>query len=211
MRPIIDPAIERYAERHSAAESEIFRDLVIETYRETTAPQMQVGRLEGALLRLLVRLARARRVLEIGTFTGYSALAMAEGLPRGGKLVTCDIDPIATGVARRYWDRSPHGRKIELRLGPALETLERLRGPFDLAFIDADKANYVRYWNAIVPKIRRGGLIAVDNVLWSGEVLRPKDANARAIAALNRRAASDRRVETVLVTVRDGLLLAWKR
>ncbi|MBI3548002.1 MAG: class I SAM-dependent methyltransferase [Elusimicrobia bacterium] len=211
MKTFIDPAVDAYAAAHCAKESPLLKALVRQTRLTTAAPQMQVGRLEGAFLRLLVRMTRARRVLEIGTFTGYSALAMAEGLPSGGRLVTCDVDPVATALARKYWSKSAHGRKIELRLGPALDTLKRLPGPFDLAFIDAEKTNYLRYWEAVVPRMRRGGLIAVDNVLWSGSVLAPKEPSARTIAALNRRAASDRRVETALLTVRDGVLLAWKR
>jgi caffeoyl-CoA O-methyltransferase len=211
MRPLIAPAIERYARSRTAPESPLFKALVRETRARTSLPQMQVGQLEGAFLRLMVRLSRARRVLEIGTFTGYSALAMAEGLPPGGRLVTCDVDPEATAIARRFWAKSPHGRKIELRLGPALETIRTLRGPFDLVFIDADKTNYPRYWEACVPKVRRGGLLLADNVLWSGRVLNPKDASDRALAAFSRRALRDRRVEPVLLTIRDGILAAVKR
>ena len=136
---------------------------------------------------------------------------MAEALPSGGRLITCDVDPVATEVARRHWAKSPHGRKIELRLGPALKTIAGLKGPFDMAFIDADKQNYVNYWNAVLPKMRKGGLIAVDNVLWSGRVLKPSDESDRAIVAFNRRAVKDKRVETALVTLRDGVLLAWKK
>ncbi len=172
---------------------------------------MQVGHLEGSFLYLLAKLARAKRILEIGTFTGYSALAMAEALPPGGRLITCDIDSVATGIARRFWKKSPHGKKIELRLGPALATLPRIKGPFDLVFIDADKENYQRYWNLCVPKVRRGGLLVADNVLWSGRVLRPTDRITRAIAAFSRFVDSDRRVESVMLPVRDGITLALKK
>ena len=208
---IVNPALEAYAVRHSSSESPFFRELVRITQAKTACPQMQVGHLEGSFLRLLVRIARAKRVLEIGTFTGYSALAMAEGLPAGGHLITCDRDPTATQIARDHWKRSPHGKKIELKLGPALETVRRLRGPFDVVFIDADKENYLRYWNLCVPRVRRGGLLLADNVLWRGRVLRPQDTTTRAIAAFNRFVAADRRVEAVMVPLRDGVTLAYKK
>jgi len=211
MLSLLPEAVDRYAAEHSEPESALLKSLVRETFAKTVMPQMQVGRLEGAFLRLLVRLTRARRVLEIGTFTGYSALAMAEGLPPGGRLITCDVDPEATAIARRHWARSPHGRKIDLRLGPALETLETLKGPFDMVFIDADKTNYLRYYEAVLPKVRRGGLIVADNVLWSGRVLAPKDESDRALAAYGSRVARDRRVEAVMLTVRDGMMLAYKK
>lgn len=211
MTPLVSEKIESFAVSHTAPESKLFRELVRETYARTKIPHMQVGRVEGAFLRLLVRLMGARHVVEIGTFTGYSALAMAEGLPEDGRLTTCDVDPEATKIALAHWTKSPHGHKIELRLGPALETLKGLSGPFDMAFIDADKENYVNYWDAVVPKVRAGGLIVADNVLWSGRVLAPKEKSDHAIVAFDRRAATDPRVETVLLTVRDGILLAYKR
>lgn len=211
MKPIVLPAIERYAASRSIPESPLFKALVRETYAKTDAPQMQVGHLEGATLRLFARLVDAKRALEIGTFTGYSSLAIAEGLRSGGKLITCDIDPINTRIARKYWAKSPHGRKIELRLGPALETLKKLRGPFDLVFIDADKENYSRYWEACVPMVRPGGILLLDNVLWSGRVLHPKEASDKALVAVAKRVLRDRRVEPVMLTVRDGLLAAYKK
>jgi len=211
MIALVSDAIEEYAEQHTAAESPVFQGLAKETYAKTKVPQMQVGRLEGAFLRLLVRLTRAERVLEIGTFTGYSALAMAEGLPENGKLWTCDISEESTAIAQRFWDQSPAGSKIELRLGPALETIKALDETFDLVFIDADKENYTRYWDAVLPKVRTGGLIVADNVLWSGRVLDPQDESDRAIVAFNKHVAADERVESVMLTVRDGVTLAYKR
>jgi caffeoyl-CoA O-methyltransferase len=174
---------------------------------------MQVGRVEGTLLKLLVGLCGARRVLEIGTFTGFSGLCMAEALPDDGELITCDVDPVATGLARRYFDSSPHGRKITIRLAPALETLRALAGsaPFDLCFIDADKGNYLAYYEAVLPLLRRGGLIVADNMLWSGRVLAPSSVDDHAIVALNAHIVADERVENVLLTVRDGIMLARKR
>ena len=208
---IVNPALEAYATRHSSPEAALFRQLARETHAKTAYPQMQVGHLEGSFLRLLVTISRAKRVLEIGTFTGYSALAMAEGLPPGGHLITCDIDPDATRMARAHWKQSPHGKKIELRLGPATETVRRLKGPFDVVFIDADKENYVRYWQLCVPKVRRGGILLADNVLWGGRVLDPQDRSDHAIVAFNRHVAADRRVDAVMLPLRDGLTLAYKK
>lgn len=210
MRQLVSRRLEAYAERHSRPEDPAFKRMARETRAKTSMPQMQVGHLEGAFLRLLVRAVRARRVLEIGTFTGYSALAMAQGLPKGGRLWTLDVDPEATAIARRHWDRGPHGSKITLRLGPALDSLKSLKGPFDLVFIDADKENYAAYWDACVPKVRRGGLLVADNVLYSGEVLRPKSPRSKALDAFNRRVLRDKRMEPVMLTIRDGVTVACK-
>ena len=208
---LVPPAIEDYAARHSHRESRLFRALARETYRKAKYPQMQVGHLEGQFLAMLVRLIGARRILEIGTFTGYSALSMAEALPAHGKLTTLDVDPVATSIARRFWAKSPARKRINLILGSAIESLRTLKGPFDLVFIDADKHNYWNYWNACLPKVRRGGLIVVDNVLWSGRVLKPRDKTDRAIVDFNRRASRDQRVIPVMVSVRDGVTLAYKK
>lgn len=211
MKSIVPDIIESYVVAHSPPESALLQALVKETYATMRLPHMQVGRVAGALLRLLVRLVGARHVLEIGTFTGYSALVMAEALPSDGSLITCDIDPKATAVAQRYFDQSEHGSKIMLRLGPALETLSMIEAPFDLAFIDADKTNYISYWNAIVPKVRSGGVLVADNTLWSGSVLDPQEASACAVAAFNEHVQSDSRVESVMLTVRDGVTVGWKK
>jgi len=208
---VIPEAIEKYAVRSSSPEPLLFRKLVRRTWADTKYPQMQVGHLEGSFLKLLVKISKAKRILEIGTFTGYSALAMAEAMPAGGRLVTCDIDARATAIAREFWRKSSQDRKIELCLGPALETIRKIKGPLDLVFIDADKTNYIHYWNACIPKMRRGGLILADNVLWSGKVLRPLDPMTRAIVAFNRYVAKDKRVEAVMLTVRDGITLAYKK
>ncbi len=141
MKRIVPKKIERYCAENTTPESQLLRQLVAETYASTEIPEMQVGHLEGAFLRMLVRLVNAKRILELGTFTGYSALVMAEALPEDGELITCDIDPDATEIAKRYWTRSPHGKKIELKLGNALDTLKTIEGPFDVVFIDADKEN----------------------------------------------------------------------
>jgi len=211
MIDIVDEAIEKYAHDQTTPESELFERLRDETFEKMRSPQMQVGRIEGRFLKMLVRLTSARRVLEIGMFTGYSALMMAEGLPDDGRIITCDVDPKAEAVARRYFAESPDGHKIEVRMGPALDTIATLSEPLDMVFIDADKGNYSNYYDACFPLVRPGGLIVADNVLWSGEVLDPKDEDSRAIVAFNERVQSDPRVENVLITVRDGMMLAWKR
>src|SRR5216683_8291811 len=208
---LVPEAIEEYASAHTEPASPLFEQLRNETYAKMEMPQMQVGPIEGTFLRLLVRLARAKRVLEIGMFTGYSTLMMAEGLPEDGELITCEINPKAEEVARRYFAKSPHGKKIKIRMGPALQTIESLTGPLDMVFIDADKENYPRYYDAVLPLLRAGGLIVADNVLWSGRVLKPKDQTDRAIVAFNEKVAKDTRVEKVILTVRDGITLALKR
>ena len=172
---------------------------------------MQVGTLVGRFLMLISRIVGAKRAVEVGTFTGYSSLCIAEGMQPGGELITCDIDEVTTAMAQRYWDEAEWGSRISLRLGPALETLATVEGPLDLAFIDADKVNYSNYWEAIVPKMRQGGVIIVDNVLWSGEVLNPKEESAEAIHTLNERVVADTRVDHALLTLRDGLMFAVKR
>jgi caffeoyl-CoA O-methyltransferase len=207
----INEQIEEYAHDHTTPESLLFRKLRDETYSVMSNPGMQVGRIEGGFLKMLVRLVGARRVLEIGMFTGYSALMMAEGLPEDGRLITCDVDPKAKEIASRYFAESPHGHKIEVRMGPALETIKSLEGPLDMVFIDADKGNYSNYYDACMPIVRPGGLIVADNVLWSGRVLAPEDDDTRAIVAFNDKVQADPRVENVCLTVRDGIMLAWKR
>jgi caffeoyl-CoA O-methyltransferase len=213
MLTIIPEALARYVEAHSSPEPELLQALRDETQASLAMPQMQVGRVEGALLRMLVQLTRARRVLEVGTYSGYSALAMASGLPDDGTLVTCDIDPVATAVAQRYFERSPHGHKITLRLGPAIETIHELATAgdrFDVLFLDADKQGYVDYYEAALPMLPAGGLVIADNTLWSGRVLEPQDASDHAIVRYNAHVAADARVDHVLLSVRDGVMLARK-
>lgn len=200
--------LSRYVAAHSTLEDPLLARLAEATRERTDAPEMMVGHIEGLFLRTLVRATGAKRVLELGTFTGYSALAMAAGLPDDGEIITCDVNAETTAIARRHWDESPHGTKIRLELGPALETIASLSGEIDMVFIDADKENYVAYWEACIPKLRRGGLAVVDNVLWSGRVLDPKDAVEVAIAAFNDHIVRDPRVELVMLPVRDGMTLA---
>src|SRR5438132_7910110 len=211
MDRFIDVAVEQFARDHTEPEADLYTRLREETYQEMDHPEVQVDFCEGRFLKMLVRLTGARLILELGMFTGYSALMMAEGLPEGGRLITCEIDPKAEAIARKYFAESPHGNKITIRMGRALETIKTSSGPFDLVFIDADKPNYCNYYEATFPLVRPGGLIVGDNVLWSGKVLDPKDDDTRAIVAFDQLVQDDPRVENVCLTVRDGMMLAWKR
>ncbi len=216
-RSLVPDAVERYVALEIAQETSVQRRLRAET---TTMPHggMQIGADQGALLAMLARLVDARRAIEIGTFTGYSALAVAAALPPGGKLICCDVSEEWTSVARRYWQEAGVADRIELRLAPALETLAALlrqggAETFDLAFIDADKTNYDAYYEACLKLIRRGGAIALDNMLWSGKVADPSvhDDDTDALRALNAKIRDDRRVDACLLTVGDGVMLARKR
>jgi len=211
MERFIDVAVEQFARDHTEPETDLYVRLREETYRVMQRPQMQVDVIEGRFLEMLVRLSGAKSILELGMFTGYSALMMAEALPEDGHLVTCEIDPKAEAIARRYFAESSHGNKITIRMGPALDTIKTLAGPLDLVFIDADKVNYSDYYEACLPLLKSGGLVVADNVLWSGKVVDPKDADDHAIVAFNRLVQSDPRVKNVCLTVRDGMMLAWKR
>jgi caffeoyl-CoA O-methyltransferase len=208
---IVDKRIELYASEHCQEEPELLKKLSQETHDTLPSSRMLTGRIEGRLLKLLALMIGARRILEIGTFSGYSALSMAEALPENGELITCDVNPVCLAVARKYFSESPHGGKIRVEEGPALDTIARLEGSFDMVFIDADKPNYSNYYEAVLPLVRKGGLIAIDNVLWSGRVLNPDSVFDKAIVALNKKVQSDERVDQVLLTVRDGLYLARKR
>ncbi len=205
MLTLTKPGIEEYAQDRSGPVDPVLKELEKETYATMDIPQMLTGPLEGTFLKLMVKVTGAKRVLEIGMFTGYSALSMAEGLPTDGKLITLEISPQCVEVAKRYFEKSAHGKKIEIIEGPALDSLKKLEGPFDLVFIDADKVNYTNYYEAVLPKMAKGGTILVDNVLYGGGVLEPKDENERAIAALNEKVAKDDRVEKALLTIRDGV------
>jgi len=209
---IVDPRVEEYAEEHTSPDGELFERVAAETREKTTAPQMMVGRLEGRFLGVLVRSLRARRVLELGTFTGYSSIAMALALPSGGRVITCDVNEETTAIAQRYAEEAGVADRIDYRLGPGLETIPALDGPFDLVFIDADKPNYVNYYEATLPLLADGGLIVADNTLWSGRVIDETDDEdtTQAIRAFNDHVSEDPRVENVLLTVRDGMNLVWR-
>jgi len=209
LKTLVSAEIEAYATAHSMAESEVCRALREETHRRMDYPQMVVGPLEGAFLKMMVQLVRARRVLEIGMFTGYSALCFAEVLPADGTVITCEIDEPSAALARTFMSRSTVGNKIDIRMGPALETMRELSGLFDLIFIDADKINYLNYYRRALDLISPQGVILIDNVLWDGDVLKqpPPDEQTAAIQELNRVVAADSRVTALLVTIRDGVLV----
>ncbi|MFI6491061.1 O-methyltransferase [Streptomyces sp. NPDC050564] len=206
---IVRPTVEAYAEAHSTDEAPLLTALAEETRTVCMLPQMMVGPLEGRLLAMLVHLLRPRTILEIGTFTGYSALSMAAELPPDGRLVTCELDPTHAEIARRHFDASPYADRIELRLGPALEQLKTLEGPWDFVFIDADKAGYGAYYDAVLPQLAERGVIAVDNVLQFGGVANPLDDKPDTVAlrAFNEKVRDDPRVEQVILTVREGVTL----
>jgi len=212
MLPILPQAIEDYCATHSSAPSPLLDELERYTQAHCALPQMLIGPLEGELLKLLVKLTGARRILEIGLFTGYSALTMAEALPDDGELISCDIDAANAAVAQAFFDRSPHGRKIAIHLGPALDTLNTFPAnrAFDFVFLDADKENYINYYEAVLPRLKPNGLLVADNVLWSGKVLDPKEPSDRALVAFNDLVQRDPRVEKVMLGVRDGVLLIRK-
>ena len=210
-------ALLAYVARNSVREHPVLAELRAATASMPHA-QMQIGPDQGALMALLVKLLAARRTLEIGVFTGYSALAVALALPADGKVIACDVSEEWTAVGRRHWEKAGVAGKIDLRLGRAVTTLDKLvaegaAGTFDFAFIDADKQGYAAYYERCLVLLRRGGLIAVDNTLWSGAVIDPKDTSADTVAlrAFNESLAGDARVDLAMLTVGDGLTLAMKR
>lgn len=211
----LSEALHEYVVAHSTQPDEILRDLADETLRRfSRAADMQIGPEQGRFMTLLAELTGARNAVEVGTFTGYSSICVARGLADGGKLLCCDVSEEWTSVARKYWERAGLADTIELRLGPAAGTLSALPAgtSFDFAFIDADKTSYVRYWDLIVPMIRSGGVILVDNTLSHGRVvdLAKQDDNVQGIRRFNGHAVADTRVELVLLPVGDGLTLARK-
>jgi len=209
---ICDLRIEEYVRRRTTVPDPLFEDLRKETYAKTANPRMQVGMVEGRFLKLLVQLSGAKRILEFGTFTGYSALMMASGLHEGGVLYTLDKDEVTNAIARKYFSRAPYGDKIRPLMGDARETMKRIEAPIDMAFIDADKTSYDIYYEEVMGRLLRpGGLVLLDNTLWGGSVTEPSDEDGRAIDAINRKIAKDPRVEAVLLTVRDGITIARKK
>ncbi|HTS94364.1 MAG TPA: class I SAM-dependent methyltransferase [Stellaceae bacterium] len=216
-RSIIADDIDSYVTQTLGKETPIQRRLRAETMKLPMG-LMQIGADQGAFLALLVRLIGAKRCLEIGTFTGYSALTVASALPPDGKLIACDVSEEWTGIGRRYWREAGLESRIDLRIAPAAETLRGLlaagdAGRFDFAFIDADKSNYDTYYELCLQLLRPNGLIAIDNVLWSGAVFddRKQDADTVALRAINLKIRDDARVESVLLTIGDGLTIARKR
>ncbi len=211
----LSPEMHDYLVAHGTPPDPVLRELIEETRRLGPVALMQIPPEQGALLTLLTRAVGARRVLEVGTFTGYSALCLARGLPEDGRLLACDVSDEWTAIARRYWEKAGVADRIELRLGPATETLRALpEDPvFDLAFLDADKESYPTYYEEILGRLRPNGLLLVDNVLWMGRVIDPAadDPHTSHIRAFNDRVAGDARVERVMLAVADGLTLIRKR
>ncbi len=204
--------LEDYAVRHSTPLPPLLEELIATTREKMGNRSLMIcGQLEGTLLQVLAASVGACRILEVGTFTGYSALMMAAALPDDGELITCEVDPEAIALARSFFARSPDGNKIDIREGPALDTLKTLEGPFDLVFIDADKENYIGYYEAALPMLAPNGVIAVDNVLWMGRVLDPQDDSDRAIVAFNEHVSRDERVWNVMLPLRDGVTLIRRK
>jgi caffeoyl-CoA O-methyltransferase len=206
---IVDPAIEAYATEHSSPLVANLVEVAARTRSELARRSgMMVGRLEGAFLEMLVHALQPRLVLEIGTFTGYSAISMAAALPKGGRIITCEVNPEHAAHARESIANSGFADRIELREGPALETVAGLEGPFDFVFIDADKEGYTAYYEAVLPKLSPRGLIAADNTLHGGDVIGPEpDSSGRAIREFNDHVVSDAGARCALLTVRDGVTL----
>ena len=216
MAGLVPEDIERYVEEQTTAPPEHLARLAAETREQLNTPQMMSGHVEGRLLETLVFATGARRVLEFGTFSGYSALSMAAALPPDGRIVTLELSAEHAEFARRHFAEAPHGEKIELRLGPALQSVEELAGQrFDLVFIDADKPGYLSYYEASLPLLSERGLIVVDNTLWSGDVLPEREPepseSTQALRKFNDTVAADERVVCTMLTVRDGVTLIRKR
>jgi caffeoyl-CoA O-methyltransferase len=211
-RDIVNPDVEAYAEANTTPEPDYLQAATDRALRELGPRNISVGHLGATLLGILVAASNAKRVLEIGTFFGYSALAMAASLPADGTLITCEIDPRHAEVAAANTDASPYKERIQVITGPALDTIKGLSGEFDLAFIDADKSGYPAYYDAVLPRIRPGGLIVIDNTLRGGSVARTgDDPGTRLIRDLNARIAADERVDCVLLPVRDGMTVIRRR
>jgi caffeoyl-CoA O-methyltransferase len=209
---MIDPEVERYAERHTTPRSAHLGSVAEATAGETASPQMMTGLVVSRLLEALAVAGGATRVLELGTFTGHGALAIAAALPEDGRVVTIESDPATAAIARRNIDASPDGHKVDLVLGDARVAVQDEAGPLDLVFIDAWKSDYLHYYEALVPKLAPRGVIVADNVLWSGLVADPSatDERTNALRAFNDRVQRDDRVRNALLTVGDGLLLIWR-
>ena len=210
---VVPAEIDAYAEAHTTPHDELLAELAAETHATLPSPRMLTGRVEGRFLELLVHASGARRVLEIGTYSGYASLSMAAALPPDGRIDTCEVSEKHAEVARRYFARSPYADRIHLHLGRALDTIPRLDGAFDLVFVDADKVNYSNYYELVLPRLAPSGVIAFDNTLWGGRVVAGEDDSEATLALreLNDALVADQRVTCVLLTVRDGVTLVRRR
>ncbi|MFT5511996.1 MAG: caffeoyl-CoA O-methyltransferase [Bacteroidia bacterium] len=211
----LDPAISNYAEAHSSPESELLQELNRDTYANVLIPRMLSGHLQGRVLSMFSKMHRPRVILEIGTYTGYSALCLAEGLTSGGKLITIDINEEIEDMTRGYFDKSPNPEVFDYRVGNAMDIIPTLTDQIDMVFIDADKENYTNYYDLVIDKMPSGGILIADNVLWSGKVLDRKqlanDEETKALNDFNTKMNTDNRVENVLMPIRDGLMVVRKK
>ena len=210
----ISEKLDDYVVQHTENEPELLRELSRETFQKILQPRMLSGHFQGRILSFLSKLIRPKKILELGTFTGYSALCLAEGLDKDGELHTIDKNEELVSFQRRYFNRSIHGSKIHQHTGCALEIIKKLNYKFDLIFIDADKSNYVNYFNLLADKIKRGGVLISDNVLWSGKVIEPlenSDLSTKVLLEYNKLLKEDPRFETILLPIRDGLTLSIKK
>jgi len=210
----IDPALLTYCENHSSGEDALLKKITRETQAKVLMPRMLSGHLQGKMLELFTKMIQPETILEIGTYTGYSGVCLARGLKKDGKLITLDINDELESMVREFFEESGLGNQIDYRLGNALEIIPTLSGPFDLVFIDADKFNYATYFDLIIDKVRPGGIILADNVLWSGKVIVSKDQkidkDTKAILDFNDMIQNDPRVENVLLPIRDGIMMSRK-
>lgn len=211
MAGFLSEELEKYISDHSEKTDLNEQSLRDETLKLGPPSAMMSGDSVGNFLKLIIKINNCKRILEIGTFTGYSALMMAAALPSNGKLITCDVNKETSEIAKKYWAKSPHGSKIELHIGPAIETINNLEGEFDLIFIDADKNNYSNYFEICKNRLSKNGLIIADNVLWSGKVLKPEDDQAKSIDSFNKLVNGDNEFWNTIVPIRDGLMIIKKR
>ncbi len=210
----IDPKIEDYSLTHSNQQNDLLQKLERETHTSVLKPRMISGHLQGRILSMLSKMQQPKRILEIGTYTGFSALCFAEGLQNDGELITIDINEELAPLCKRYFDASEYRNQIKPMIGNALDIIPTLKGEFDIVFIDADKSNYIKYYDMVIDRIPSGGLIIIDNVLWSGKVLetpKEKDIDTQVLQELNKMVTEDARVENLLLPVRDGLMIARKK
>lgn len=209
----IDSKIQKYSEDHTSQQSELLRSIERDTHANVLLPRMLSGHVQGRILSMFSKMIKPSRVLEIGTYTGYSALCLAEGLSKGGKIITIDINEELKNRTQGFFDKSIYKEAIDFRIGKALEIIPELNESFDLVFIDADKDNYINYYQQVIDKVNRGGVIIADNVLWSGKVTEPNqkgDKDTPALKEFNDNIQNDSRVENVLFPVRDGLMVIRK-
>lgn len=209
---ITDPSLAEYSENHTSEEPSLLKELNRETHAKVLMPRMLSGHLQGRFLSMISHMMRPKKILEIGTYTGYSALCFAEGLAEDGILHTIDINDELSGIINSYFNRSGFSKKIHTHFGDASNIIPSIEGPFDIVFIDADKVNYSKYFDLVFEKVRKGGLIIADNVLWSGKILDAgkADKDTKALMAFNEKIQKDDRIENVLVPVRDGLMIIRK-